>query len=51
MIGLGVQCFVERKELKESYEQLKTRAGQVKTGTQKVHACLQEKKRKGQENE
>ncbi len=51
VIGLGVQCFVERGELKASYEQLKTRAGQVKTGSQKVHARLQEKKRKGQENE
>ena len=51
VLGLGVQCFVEREELKTSYKHIKTRAGQVKTGSQKVHARLQEKKKKGQNAE
>lgn len=50
VIGLGVQCFVEREKLKTSCEHIKTRAGQVKIGSQKVHAHIQDKKKKGQKS-
>lgn len=36
LIGLAVQCYVEREELKETYEHLKERKKQIKSAPDKI---------------
>lgn len=44
LIGLAVQCFVEREELKETYEHIKEKRSQISSAPKKIKEKIDSKK-------